>query len=81
MDQPKNSPVMTLIGLIAPKLDPPTSGATSYNFPLGEFFDAVSIYGATKKTNGHVFKISIEDKEGNINSDNVLSIIIKEQGQ
>lgn len=81
VDQPKNSPVMTLIGLIAPKLDPPTSGATSYNFPLGEFFDAVSIYGATKKTNGHVFKISIEDKEGNINSDNVLSIIIKEQGQ
>lgn len=77
VDQKEGSPLMTLIALIAPNLKAPTAGATSYEFPLGEFFEAVSLYQATNPT-GHVFKIMIEDNEGNVNNNTVLSIVIKE---
>lgn len=72
-----SSPVMTLIKMIAPNLKAPVVGATSYEFPLGEFFDAVSIYGTTTSTAGHVFKIRLEDNDGNVNDETVLSIIVK----
>ena len=72
-----SSPVMQLIGMIAPNLEAPAVGATSYEFPLGEFFDAVSLYGTTTSTAGHVFKIRLEDNDGNVNDETVLSIIVK----
>jgi hypothetical protein len=72
-----SSPVMTLIKMIAPNLQAPPAGATSYEFPLGEFFQAVSIYQKTTSANGHVFKIRLEDSDGNVNDETVLSIIVK----
>ncbi len=72
-----SSPVMRLIKVIAPNLKAPAAGATSYQFPLGEFFQAVSIYKETKEANGHVFKIRLEDNDGNVNDETVLSIIVK----
>ena len=64
--------------MIAPNLKAPAAGATSYQFPLGEFFQAVSIYKETKEeANGHVFKIRLEDNDGNVNDETVLSIIVK----
>ena len=72
-----SSPVMTLIKMIAPNLKAPAAGATSYQFPLGEFFQAVSIYQTTTSANGHVFKIRLEDNDGNVNDETVLSIIVK----
>ena len=47
VDATDSSPVMTLIKMIAPNLKAPAAGATSYQFPLGEFFQAVSIYQTT----------------------------------
>lgn len=72
-----SSPVMRLIKVIAPNLKAPAAGVTSYQFPLGEFFQAVSIYKETKEANGHVFKIRLEDNDGNVNDETVLSIIVK----
>ena len=57
VDATDSSPVITLIKMIAPNLKAPAAGATSYQFPLGEFFQAVSIYQTTTSANGHVFKI------------------------
>ena len=42
----------------------PAEGDTSYTFPVGAFFGLMNGYGATAP-NAHVFKIVIEDKEGN----------------
>lgn len=77
VDATDSSPVMTLIKMIAPNLKAPAAGATSYQFPLGEFFQAVSIYQTTTSANGHVFKIRLEDNDGNVNDETVLSIIVK----
>lgn len=76
-----SSPVMKLINIIAPNLKAPVYGDTSYEFPLGDFFDAVSMYDETTSANGHVFKISIEDKDGNVNNNTVLSIIVRGEAQ
>lgn len=42
----------------------PTSGATSYTFPVGAFFTLMNGFGATAP-DAHVFKIVLEDKAGN----------------
>ena len=42
----------------------PASGATSYSFPIHAFFNLMDMYGATAP-DSHVFKLVLEDNDGN----------------
>ena len=47
----------------------PTQGVTTYNFPIGQFFSLMDIYGATVndeyKGDEHIFQITATDRLGN----------------
>lgn len=42
----------------------PSEGDTEYIFPVGNFFSLLSDMGTTDASEGHVFKITVEDKNG-----------------
>ena len=42
----------------------PNEGDTEYIFPVGNFFSLLSDMGTTDASEGHVFKITVEDKNG-----------------
>lgn len=42
----------------------PTANATTYEFPIGQFFVLMNIYGATEPEKSHVFQITVTDNQG-----------------
>lgn len=59
-----------------PGIPVPTTTTTEYNFPIQNFFTLMNGFGATSP-NSHVFKIKLEDNDGNILEDE-LSVTISE---
>ena len=55
----------------------PTKSMTNYKFPVGEFFDILSSMGATDKSEGHTFEITVTDQNDKIASGK-LSVIVTE---
>lgn len=55
----------------------PTKSMTNYKFPVGEFFDILSSMGATDKSGGHTFEITVTDQNDKIASGK-LSVIVTE---
>lgn len=56
----KNTTIQTYIQIIAPSVNVPQGNETSYKFPVGGFFEALSGMGATTG-NGHTFEIKVTD--------------------
>lgn len=54
----------------------PSEGDTEYIFPVGNFFSLLSGMGATDSPEGHVFRITVEDKNGETASAS-LGVIVK----
>ena len=77
---PMKAQLEGVFGLIAPGTTVPTKDpeTTNYNFPVGNFFSvlAATSMGTTTST-GHVFKISVEDNNGNKDSAE-LNIVVTE---
>ena len=42
----------------------PTANATTYEFPIGQFFALMNIYEATDSGKSHVFQITVTDNQG-----------------
>ena len=59
-----NTTLGPVIGAIAPGLEMPKSGDTSYTFPVGGFFNILQQMGATTAEDGHVFNITVTDANG-----------------
>lgn len=79
-EDPMKAQLEGVFGLIAPGTTVPTKEpeTTNYNFPVGNFFSvlAATSMGTTTST-GHVFKISVEDNNGNKDSAE-LNIVVTE---
>lgn len=54
----------------------PSEGDSEYIFPVGNFFSLLSEMGATDSSEGHVFKITVEDNNGKTASTS-LGVIVK----
>lgn len=54
----------------------PSEGDTEYIFPVGNFFSLLSGMGATDSPEGHVFRITVEDENGETASTS-LGVIVK----
>lgn len=54
----------------------PSEGDTEYIFPVGNFFSLLSGMGATDSSEGHVFRITVEDENGETASTS-LGVIVK----
>lgn len=54
----------------------PDVGDTEYIFPVGNFFSLLSGMGATDSSEGHVFRITVEDENGETASTS-LGVIVK----
>lgn len=54
----------------------PSEGDTEYIFPVGNFFSLLSGMGATDSPEGHVFRITVEDKNGETASTS-LGVIVE----
>lgn len=54
----------------------PDEGDTEYIFPVGNFFSLLSEMGTTEASEGHVFKITVEDNNGKTTSAS-LGVIVK----
>lgn len=54
----------------------PSEGDTEYIFPVGNFFSLLSGMGATDSPEGHVFRITVEDKNGETASTS-LDVIVE----
>ena len=54
----------------------PSEGDTEYFFPVGNFFSLLSGMGATDSSEGHVFRITVEDENGETASTS-LGVIVK----
>lgn len=54
----------------------PSEGYTEYIFPVGNFFSLLSGMGATDSSEGHVFRITVEDENGETASTS-LGVIVK----
>ena len=54
----------------------PSEGDTEYIFPVGNFFSLLSGMGATVSSEGHVFRITVEDENGETASTS-LGVIVK----
>lgn len=54
----------------------PSEGDTEYIFPVGNFFSLLSGMGATDSPEGHVFRITVEDKNGKTASTS-LGVIVE----
>lgn len=54
----------------------PDVGDTEYIFPVGNFFSLLSRMGATDSSEGHVFRITVEDENGETASTS-LGVIVK----
>lgn len=65
------------IGTVMPGVNIPqlSKGNTSYTFPVGDFFEALSALNTTG-SNAHRFEISVEDMNGETTS-SVLSVSVK----
>lgn len=64
-----------MAGVINYNLPVPKKGETEYMFPVGAFFDTLQDMGATS-AEGHIFKISVKDKN-NKTETLTLNVIIK----
>lgn len=56
----KNTTIQTFIQIIAPSVTVPQGDESSYKFPVGGFFEALSGMGETTG-NGHTFEIKVTD--------------------
>lgn len=65
------------MNIVAPGIKVPSANATEYSFHLSAFFNALKNMQATKSS-GHVFKITVEDNNGNTVSE-TLNIIVTEE--
>lgn len=54
----------------------PSEGDTEYIFPVGNFFSLLSGMGVTNSPEGHVFRITVEDKNGETASTS-LDVIVE----
>ena len=59
------SAVMSLFGL---SFTAPSSGDTSYEFPISNFYQLVAMYGATDADSAHTFDITVTDARGHSTS-------------
>ena len=61
-----NQLISQVLGQFVPgqNISAPTSGATSYSFPIHAFLSLMNIYGATAP-DSHVFKMTLKDKADN----------------
>lgn len=62
-----NQVISGVLSIFAPgtTVNVPTSGTTEYSFPIHSFFALMNMYKETAP-NAHVFKLRLEDNEGNI---------------
>lgn len=72
----ENEAIVSLFKELQMEIEVPKSNVTSYDFPLSTFFFLMNIYQDTAP-DAHIFKIVVEDMEGNKVSDEVSVTINK----
>lgn len=72
----ENEAVVSLFKELNMEIEVPKSNVTSYDFPLSTFFFLMNIYQETAP-DAHIFKVVVEDMEGNKVSDEVSVTINK----